>query len=53
VKGSDPNDDNPLEALNRAEWLEILMRVAKAKFGAQHETLAPAVIQLIEHMAVG
>jgi len=33
VKGSDLNDDNPLESLTRAEWLEIICRVAKAKFG--------------------
>ena len=31
VKGSDADDDNPLEALNRGEWLELLVRVAKAK----------------------
>jgi hypothetical protein len=50
VKGSDPNDDNPLEALNRQEWLEVIVRVARAKFGDQHPKdapLAPMVDQLV------
>ena len=51
VKGADANDDNPDLALTRAEWLEVLVRVAKAKFGARHgPALAPCLEALVELM---
>ena len=30
VKGTDPNDDNPLESLTRQEWLEVLVSFAES-----------------------
>jgi len=60
VKGSDPKDDNPLESLTRQEWLEVVMRVAKAKFGGGGKgaaksqvpllTVAESVDALVAHM---
>eukprot|EP00615_Pteridomonas_danica_P019621 CAMPEP_0114376792 /NCGR_PEP_ID=MMETSP0102-20121206/595_1 /TAXON_ID=38822 ORGANISM="Pteridomonas danica, Strain PT" /NCGR_SAMPLE_ID=MMETSP0102 /ASSEMBLY_ACC=CAM_ASM_000212 /LENGTH=1204 /DNA_ID=CAMNT_0001531211 /DNA_START=1921 /DNA_END=5532 /DNA_ORIENTATION=+ len=50
VKGSDPNDDNPLESLTRQEFLESLIRVAKAKFGSKHVKVANAIEELIVYM---
>jgi len=32
LKGSDPKDLNPLNSLNRSEWLEVVIRIAKLKF---------------------
>jgi hypothetical protein len=48
--GKNLGEDNPLEALTRAEWMEIIIRVAKAKFGDQHPTMAPVVKQLLDFM---
>ena len=34
AKSSDPDDDNPDLALTRGEWIEVLVRVCKNKFGS-------------------
>mmetsp|Transcript_20575 Transcript_20575/g.26759 ORF Transcript_20575/g.26759 Transcript_20575/m.26759 type:complete len:1083 (+) Transcript_20575:322-3570(+) len=50
AKGSDPNDENPLDALTRQEWLEIVIRVAKAKYGTadnKNEQLSVHIEKLI------
>ena len=48
-KGAE-NDDNPLEALTRQEWLEVIVRLAKAKFGQAAKQLAPAVDALVYYI---
>ena len=50
VKGAKADDSNPAEALERQEWLEILVRVAKAKFGGGEPDCAKCLASLIELM---
>ena len=48
-KSSDNNSSSSLEALSRHEWLECVVRIAKAKFGqtTKEPQLAPAVEALV------
>jgi len=41
AKAADPDDDNPDLALTRAEWLEVVVRVSKNKFGGLFGSSTP------------